>query len=66
MKKNEEGTFLNSTNDGVDPYDYHVLKSVENTLTKMRREENIFFNKGDDKQMPLEDEVELVGGIACE
>ena len=27
--KIEEGTLLNSTNDSVDPYDYHPLKRVE-------------------------------------
>ena len=35
----EEVTFLNSTNDSVDPYDYHVLKCGEGVLKTMERDQ---------------------------
>ena len=61
-EKIEKGSLLNSTNDSVDTYDYHVLKCGENMFAKFRLEEFHPSYKGDDEEMPHEDEDELVGG----
>ena len=64
-----ERTSLNSTNDSVDPFDYHVLKSSGNKFTKLKIELiHSFYNddvdeNGEDKDIFVgEDEIEYYNG----
>ena len=52
---------LNSTNDSVDAFDYHVLKCGEIMPIKMRIDGFDSLYKDDDDEMGLEQEDEMVG-----
>ena len=48
--KIEEGILINSSNDSVDPRDYHLLNCGENTFLKITIEKNRSFYKDDDQE----------------